>query len=246
MWRIALAGLLGVACSKSTTTPEAPAPEAAATAAATGEEKTLLAGGGPAPTANKALAAQLLKARAMLVSHPSDAEAHVDMARALLAVRAEGSPCTYGATLDEVLSQLEQAVSFSPTIASTLSSDPALEGVRTTIRFQVLIDTDLSDTQTASAVLMAADWYGLPEGVLPYGATLDLGEGGVVTGVRRTLGEAGVTEAGFNGTWALEGGWPGLLLTLDGATRNLSLTREGRLLDGADVKWVNLPSECGA
>lgn len=244
MRRIALVGLLGVACNRGGEAP--PASEAPAAAEAEPAKNTLLAGGGPTPTSNKALAAELLKARAMLVSHPSDSGAHLDMARALLAIRAEGSPCTYGATLENVLSHLEQAVSFSPAVAATLAEDPTLQAVRTTIRFQVLIDTDLSDTQTASAVLAAADWYGLPEGVLPYGATLDLVEGGVLNGARRTLGESGVQETPFTGTWAMEGGWPGLLLTLDGATRNLSLTRDGRLLDGAEVKWVNLPAECGA
>lgn len=196
------------------------------------------------PVSAAALDAQVRTLRESLSANPEDAASWWSLSVALAQLRPLAAPCTTGATVDEILDALEQAVHLDPTRKGSVMSEPALAALGSSPRLRLL--SGLDPKADLAAVFTGATWSGPPSGVLSSTGELRLLDGGAAAGSTRVLGDAGPVETTFGGTWTAVASRPGLDLVIDGVSRTLSLNSDGSLREGGVSVWLATPSECGA
>lgn len=172
------------------------------------------------------------------------ARAHYDLAVTLADLRARGQTCGVGATMDEILSHLAEAVHLDPSLRTRMRDEQTFAGVRDTLRFQVLAGADLHDPRTLRRVLSRAPLYGPPQGVWGSVSQLDLRPDGTYLLKTRKSPSDTMHFTEQVGRWRVEAG--AVLLKRKGQELRYEVDSSGKLLLDGNAAWTDTPPECSA
>ena len=183
--------------------------------------------------------------RAAIQVDPKLALAHYNLACALALLRVTGEICDEGAYLSSILDELEQAVALDEGRRARAREDADLESIHPTVRFQVLMGSDLTQDAEISRVLQLMPFWGPGAGLIGNDTRLVFSPQGKVSYDHGALtDEGGIQWTPTRGRWSVNGGR--IQVDAGGESWALRLSPTGELQDHGQLRFTDAHSECEA